>query len=112
MIKAHISDYLPDGIAVWITNDDPRLILRINGNLTTFEPLPDQPVQADPTIRLNHNEGRALLDALLRYYQGASDMHTARADLLHERGRVDQLLGVMTELATRPQTIQVTRAEQ
>lgn len=45
-----------------------------------------------PTLRIPHIFARALLDALLKYYQGASDMHQLRQDYLHERGRVDKLI--------------------
>ena len=45
--------------------------------------------------------GPPLLDALLRHYQGASDMHTVRADLLHERGRVDKLTDAMIKIAAK-----------
>lgn len=65
-----------------------------------------------PTMTIPHDFARALLDALLRYYQGASDMHTVRSDLLHERGRVDNLIRVVSELATRPQNIHVHKAEE
>lgn len=52
-----------------------------------------------PTFTVSNDVGRALLDALTRHYQGASDMHTVRADLLHERGRVDKLLTAVCGLA-------------
>jgi hypothetical protein len=54
----------------------------------------DYPAGAEvkPSIMLQNDIGPLLLEALLRRYQGASDMHTVRADLLHERGRVDKLL--------------------
>jgi len=45
-----------------------------------------------PTFRMTDDLARELLDELMRYYQGASDMKSARADLLHERGRVDKLI--------------------
>lgn len=53
----------------------------------------------NPTVQLPHDFARALLEALTRYYQGASDMHTVRGDLLHERGRVDKLTDALISLA-------------
>ena len=54
-----------------------------------------------PTLRLSDNIARALLEALLRHYQGAEDMHTLRADYLHERERVDKLIGMYGDLAEK-----------
>lgn len=54
-----------------------------------------------PTMLLTNDLARALLDALMRHYQGASDMHTVRADLLHERGRVDKLVTAVIDLADK-----------
>lgn len=50
----------------------------------------------EPTIRIPTEFARALLDALLRHYQGASDMHQLRQDFLHEQKRVDQLTAVIS----------------
>jgi hypothetical protein len=60
----------------------------------------DYPAGADvkPTLQLQRDIGPLLLEALLRRYQGASDMHTVRADLLHERGRVDKMIECMIRL--------------
>lgn len=54
-----------------------------------------------PTLSLTNDVARALLDALMRHYQGASDMHTVRGDLLHERGRVDRMITAVVDLANR-----------
>jgi hypothetical protein len=61
----------------------------------------DPMVESAPSMAMSDEFGRALLDALLRYYQGASDMHTIRADYLHERGRVDKMLESMMYLASK-----------
>jgi hypothetical protein len=37
---------------------------------------------------------------LLRYYNGSEDARTTRADLLHERERVDKLISMYGLLAT------------
>jgi hypothetical protein len=59
----------------------------------------DPRVESAPSMAMSDEFGRALLDALLRYYQGASDMHTLRADYLHERGRVDKLIATLSDIA-------------
>jgi hypothetical protein len=109
MIKAQIAgDFLSDGISVRILNesDSVRLVL-VPGEdgYTRWEPFdPQQALSATApwlTIRLPDEAGRALLDALLRHYQGASDMHTVRSDLLHERGRVDKLTDAFIRMVDR-----------
>lgn len=109
MIEARIgSNFVMDGIDIWISlkTEGGRLILQpgLDGipNLERVEP---GATSQHPTITLQDEAGRALLDALLRHYEGASDMHTVRSDLLHERGRVDNLIGfvqtIITEAAQR-----------
>jgi hypothetical protein len=108
VIRAQIAgDFLGDGISVRITmeNDDRRLIM-VPGEdgYTRWEEFNPQQVLTDGpalTIRLPDEAGRALLDALLRHYQGASDMHTIRSDLLHERGRVDKLTDAFIRILDR-----------
>jgi hypothetical protein len=51
------------------------------------------------TFSIPDEFGRELLEQLLRHYQGASDMHTVRSDMLHERGRVDKLIDVVSGIA-------------
>lgn len=68
----------------------------------------------NPTLRIPHVSARALLDALLKYYQGASDMHQLRQDFLHERERVDKLTSFATAIAMKlsdPPTIVETTQE-
>lgn len=107
MIRIRIADdWMAGGIAIAIVMEPPaesvidpiRQIARVDGSYVRFEPF-DPMVMGDPTLRLRDEIARPLLDALLRYYQGASDMHTARSDLLHERGRVDKLTDAVIELA-------------
>lgn len=68
---------------------------------THFDPVEDTMAVQKPTLTLSNDAARALLDALTRHYQGASDMHTVRADLLHERGRVDKLMTAVIDLADK-----------
>ncbi len=102
MIEARIGSNFPmDGIDIWIAlkSDGERVFLQPGpdgiGNWERTDPA-SRP--AHPTITLQDEAGRVLLDALLRYYEGASDMHTVRSDLLHERGRVDKLTDALIRL--------------
>lgn len=94
-IEARVSDQmLIDGIAVSIVmRSEGRVVrvLRNDGDFMTWEDVPEPLAVTRPTFTLQGECARALLDALLRHYQGASDMHTVRSDLLHERQRVDKL---------------------
>ena len=102
--EAHVSDdFMIDGIAVYLSIKDgmSRRILRCqpDGNSTweDHDPL----TTATPTLKLNGEAARALLDALLRFYQGSADTQTVRSDLLHERGRVDKLTEAVISIAAR-----------
>lgn len=104
-IRVQISDsMLADGIAVRIALRHSATDFYIGkiseSGYMTFEPY-DAVGGSDPgvTFSLNDDFARALLDALLRYYQGASDMHTVRSDLIKERERVDKLMSMYGMLA-------------
>lgn len=103
MIKARIApDFLADGIAVRVTEegDGHRMLLHYgedgSARWRPFEPQPG----LDPgiTMTLTDEAARVLLDALLRHYEGASDMRTVRSDLLHERDRVDRLIKFIQDI--------------
>lgn len=86
-----------DSVAVFIImkiDETTRKVMNMNpGGYVEWTPI-DYPAGTEvrPTLLLQNDIGPLLLDALVRRYQGASDMHTVRADYLHERGRVDKLL--------------------
>lgn len=106
MIEVRVSDdFMIDGLAIYISQKVAgmgRQILRLHDNGTQGWELVEQPATiTDPTLKLDGDSARALLDALLRHYQGASDMHTVRSDLLHERGRVDKLTDAVIAIATQ-----------
>jgi hypothetical protein len=104
-LKVLVNDsfaFASDQVAVAIVlhhNHEERSIMRVNREgFTTWEPV-EPMAGTTPTITLSNDAGRALLEALLRHYQGAEDMHTVRADLLHERERVDKLITLTSELS-------------
>jgi hypothetical protein len=108
-IRVGISDSFDvDGIAVIIGLRLDQQTTRL-GRVSEFGSIQWEEVDpltsiSTPTIRLSHDIARGLLDALLRYYGGAPDSHTVRADLMHERGRVDKMLETLLSLASRPNT--------
>lgn len=98
-----IPEYGIDGVAITMglrSGQGETAILRIDeqGN-QNFEQHDTLTRIDNPTMRLTDDFARALLDALTRHYQGASDMHTVRADMLHERDRVDRLIGTLSAIA-------------
>jgi hypothetical protein len=104
VIEVRVSDdFMIDGLAIYIARRQPaspRLILRLREDGTHGWEQVEPQDTTEPTLKLGGEEARALLEALLRHYQGASDMHTMRSDLLHERERVDKLTGAVIAIAT------------
>jgi hypothetical protein len=92
-----------DGIAITMAlrySQEEVYVLRVQeGGWTTREEV-DPMTNVPPTLKLTDDFGRALLEALLRYYNGSEDARTTRADLLHERERVDKLISMYGMLAT------------
>jgi hypothetical protein len=54
-----------------------------------------------PTFRLDHEQARAVLDALTSHFHGAEDTRALRRDYDAERKRVDQLTGALSTLALK-----------
>lgn len=110
MIRAYVHDNWPGmNVAVSLVQhpqdesvwDGHARILRLGADhlAVGWESIEDPSAEIKPTFMLGHEEARALLDALAEHYQGASDLRLLRADRDHERGRVDKLLDVVTEIA-------------
>lgn len=103
MIEVRVTDdFMIDGLAVYVSmkhSSTHRQIMHYHGeNAVSWDDV-DPVAITEPTLKLPGEAARALLDALLRHYQGASDMHTVRADLLHERDRVDKLTSGLLQIA-------------
>jgi hypothetical protein len=97
--KAYVQDnFILDGIDIFIVMDSgrSRYLLRPDGSM---EEVQEHVVVDGCTIRLNNEAARALLDKLTEHYQGASDLHTVRSDLLHEREQRDKLTDAITRIA-------------
>lgn len=90
-----------DGVAIYVSMkmDHGRKLLRLGPHGQQEWADHDPLTNAEPTLKLDGEAARALLDALLRHYEGASDMHIARQDLIHERNRVDKLTSGLMQIA-------------
>lgn len=62
-----------------------------------------------PTLTLPTEVAHVLLDALAEHFGGTSTQQAARADFVHERGRVDKLLDAVTRIATRAADVEPSR---
>lgn len=80
-------------------NDDDRRIIRFTdqGGFR-LEPVPPM-IEQGCSMEFPDDVGRAVTDALVRHYEGTSDLRTVRADLLYERKRVDDLIKTLGQLS-------------
>lgn len=87
-----------DGVDIYISEggQGARYLLKADGTMEQMEP---HAVVTSPTIRLPEPAARALLDQLLKFFEGATDLHTVRSDLLHERDQRDKLQDAITRIA-------------
>lgn len=90
-------DITVDGVAVYMAE-------RTNSGLFVVAPqdlatrmlnVPPGEQTPGPALRLSDELGRLLLDALAAHYGGSVDSRTLRGDYLHERARVDRLIGAL-----------------
>lgn len=108
MIRAYVTEDLL-GMAVRISivqqpdGGQPEGILRAHDDPARFrwEPIEDSGVEVKPTLTLQRDEARAMLDALTRLFQGAEDTRALRKDYDAERARVDNLTRALVDVTTR-----------
>ena len=76
------------------------MVMRISSanGYASFEPVEPLTVSS-PTLRITHEFGRELRDALNRYYGDTYDDRALRADYKDERGRTDRLTAAIIEIA-------------
>lgn len=116
MLRVYITDdMIGMGVRIFIVREatdraqitgpvNERSILRIGhdetgGRLHRWEDVSAEAATVEPTLRLGEDEARALLDGLVRHFQGAEDTRALRRDYDHERKRVDMLVGSLTQIA-------------
>lgn len=97
--------YFSPGLACRIIRkfpDGSRQMLKFGEDATREWVLVDDliPGSVGYTMAFEDDEAKMLLEELLKTYQGATDMHTVRSDLMHERGRVDKLMDHLMGTAT------------
>jgi hypothetical protein len=82
-------------ILLGVTNGDGiGYVLRF-GDIEMVDHRPDVMHEPGTELRIDGDLARALYEALARYFGGAPDVVTVRADLAHERDRVDRLIGFL-----------------
>jgi hypothetical protein len=59
----------------------------------------DAATTVDPTFTMDEDVARALMDQLIRHFEGSSDTRTLRQDYEHERKRRDNLEDAIMRIA-------------
>lgn len=100
-----VSDHFQiDGISIYVLmkhEGEVTRVMQITENGFVWEEVEANVVQR-PTFQFTNDVGRATLEALMHHYEGASDLHTVRSDLIHERGRVDKMIDHLIALDRYP----------
>lgn len=92
-------DFLRDGIAIRLGIEHaPGVFGAVEPMAVNIIPMPEGTL-AEPCLYLTDGMARALFDALADHYGGTNGVRTIREDLLHERGRVDRLIGALIDRA-------------
>ena len=88
---AFASDSLHIFMGLKFPDGDTRIMKISEDGRSVLETVPPL-ASSGPTMIIPRDFAIVLLNALLRHFEGASDMHTVRTDLLHERARVDKMI--------------------
>ena len=116
MIRAYIRENLPmDSLEITLIQGSDGTPRRIMGmvdpaaGIFRWEDLPeDSRHDVTPTLHLGDDEARALLEALVRHYNGAEDTRALRRDYDAERMRVDTLTSALmnvTQMLATPSAV-------
>lgn len=82
-----------DGVALTLVYYEGRGTIAQAVQPVQFEMAPKpEGTMAPVALTLDGDQARALYEALAEHFTGTAVMQTQRADLLHERGRVDKLM--------------------
>src|SRR6266851_2557313 len=113
MIKVYIQDDFMDGMAIsfGLAGDHSpestgrvRAIARFArpGYRPSWEEYDSEnPVNQEPSLRMDSDMARALLEELTRHFHGADDTRQLRLDYNAERARVDRLTSDIASLAAQ-----------
>lgn len=109
MIQAYLTEGpFGDALQVFIIDRQehaPKRLLQTvdDGRAMQWEELPAEGAVISeppiPTFTLPYDSGRALLEALVRHYNGAEDTRQLRKDYDAERKRVDLLANSLIDIA-------------
>jgi hypothetical protein len=108
MIRAYVTEDLL-GMAVRISivrqveGDHLLSMLRVLDDDSTrfrWQQIEDSGIEMKPTLTLQRDEARAMLDGLTRLFQGAEDTRALRKDYDAERARVDALARALVDVTT------------
>jgi hypothetical protein len=90
-------NFATGGVDIWVVDkgDGRRDLLRPDGQWERVTDLATTQLTAEPSVRLPEYVARPLLDALVRFYDGAEDTRNLRRDYDAERARVDRLIGAL-----------------
>lgn len=107
MIRVYIREsFFGDSLAVFIIrqNEYDKQILRMRDGQRHWDelPPPGSAVTGDneePSFEIPFDVGHAVLDALVRHYQGAEDTRALRRDYDAERARVDEQSRAIADIA-------------
>lgn len=92
MWRAYVEqNFAMQGISIYLGMKHSDGMTMIKSVTTELQTLPEGAIAA-PSLVMEDDLGRALLDALITHYGGATNVRQLRADYEHERGRVDKLI--------------------
>ena len=88
------SDFIGMRLAVYIADDfgDSYRYHQPDGTVLTVPKDVIPPADLEPTLTLQEEHARALLDQLVTYFNGGENTRTLRRDYDAERARVDRLI--------------------
>lgn len=94
MIRVRVVDEpWSDGVAIYVIRygERSREVRTADGRWQAIL----EAQQAEPTFRIGEDEARALLEALIRSFEGAEDTRQLRKDYEAERLRVDKFIDAL-----------------
>lgn len=120
MIEVSVrDDFLTDGVQFGIRRkyQGPETLYATSVNdfgTLVWEPLSQEQLMVirRPVLALDGETARAVMDALARYFGGITDTQLIQQAYAKEQVRVDKMLDRILDLASRPQKIELRKAEQ